>query len=136
MTGIVDWAAGRADTLIVVTADHETGGLIVEANNGVGTFPDVTWTTTGHTDTPVPVYAWGVNASHLEHVTDNTHIYELMVAGMTDTTSCTPNVVSVAEVRGKTGGDALLLLIVGLACIGGWLPMKPRKQMDKRSNLY
>ena len=34
-----DWAKGREDTLIVVTADHETGGLQVLENNGMGIFP-------------------------------------------------------------------------------------------------
>ena len=60
---VIDWAAGRNDTLILVTADHETGGLTVLTNNGAGVLPTVTWSGTGgHTAAKVPVYAWGVNA--------------------------------------------------------------------------
>jgi alkaline phosphatase len=42
----VDWAEGRDDTLIIVTADHETGGLTVLQNNGAGVLPSVSWSTT------------------------------------------------------------------------------------------
>jgi alkaline phosphatase len=35
----IDWAAGRTDTLILVTADHETGGLVVLVDNGAGKLP-------------------------------------------------------------------------------------------------
>jgi alkaline phosphatase len=73
-----DWAAGRVDTLIIVTADHETGGLEVVANNGAGQFPGVNWTTTNHTAQRIPVYAWGVNAHFLEGEIDNTEIYNFM----------------------------------------------------------
>jgi len=73
-------AAGRTDTLIVVTADHETGGLHVVANNGEGNFPVVTWDTVGHTASEVPVYAWGVNAHLVTGGLDNTEIFEVMFA--------------------------------------------------------
>jgi alkaline phosphatase len=84
------WAASHTDTLIIVTADHETGGLSVVANNGAGNFPTVTWATTGHTATPVPVYTWGVNAELASQVNDNTNIHQLALAGFTDATSCSP----------------------------------------------
>jgi alkaline phosphatase len=71
----VDWAEGRADTLILVTADHETGGLTVVANNGQGQFPTVAWFTTYHTAFNVPVYAWGANANLVSGVLDNTDIF-------------------------------------------------------------
>lgn len=77
----IDWAAGRNDTLIIVTADHETGGLIVDENNGAGYLPDVRWTTTGHTGVNVPIYAWGVNADLVGGVMDNTDIIEVVLAG-------------------------------------------------------
>jgi len=77
----IDWAAGRTDTLILVAADHETGGLTVLNNNGVGEFPTVKWSSTGHTATNVPVYAWGVNAKMISGVMDNTDMFEVVTAG-------------------------------------------------------
>jgi len=56
---VLEWAGSRTDTLILVTADHETGGLAVLQNNGQGGFPTVSWSTGGHTGANVPVYAWG-----------------------------------------------------------------------------
>ena len=69
------WAMDHPDTLIVVTADHETGGLTVTGNNGIGNLPSVTWSTTGHTATDVPVYAWGAGSAIIANVTDNTHFF-------------------------------------------------------------
>jgi alkaline phosphatase len=80
---VIDWAAGRTDTLIVVCADHETGGLRVINNNDVGNFPDVTWETTGHTISDVPVFSWGVNAQELSGAIDNTDIYSVMYEAVT-----------------------------------------------------
>ena len=76
----VNWAAGRNDTLILVAADHETGGLTVTANNGAGVLPGVTWATTGHTAANVPVYAWGVNAELISGVMDNTDTFGVVVS--------------------------------------------------------
>lgn len=75
---VMAWAAGRVDTLVIVTADHETGGLKVVANNGQGNFPEVTWSATIHTAQDVPVYAWGVNAHLLKGMVDNTDIFTTM----------------------------------------------------------
>jgi len=76
----IDWAAGRSDTLIIVAADHETGGLTVLSNNGVGNYPDISWGGTGHTAANVPVYAWGVNAGFISGVMDNTDILGIVTA--------------------------------------------------------
>ncbi len=76
----IDWAAGRNDTLIVVTADHETGGLNVVTNNGIGVYPTVTWSTTGHTATNVPAYGLGVNAGFIGGVLDNTNLFGIATA--------------------------------------------------------
>ena len=80
-----DWASNAGllgDTLIVVTADHETGGLSVIANNGAGVLPDHSWSTGGHTQTPVPVYATGPNAdaSRVTGVIDNTDIHYILTS--------------------------------------------------------
>jgi len=77
----IDWALGRSDTLILVTADHETGGLLVLENNGQGKFPSVSWSTGSHTATNVPVYAWGANAELVSGVMDNTDLFAVMTGG-------------------------------------------------------
>ncbi|UCC98473.1 MAG: alkaline phosphatase [Phycisphaerales bacterium] len=74
----IDWAAGRTDTLILVAADHETGGLTVLANNGAGAWPTVEWSSSGHTATNVPVYGWGVGAEVICGVMDNTEMFEVV----------------------------------------------------------
>ena len=75
---VVDEVSGRDDILLIVTADHETGGLSVTANNGTGQMPTVGWSTTGHTGIDVPVYAYGKNAEAVNNVSDNTDIWEIM----------------------------------------------------------
>lgn len=77
----LEWAAGRTDTLIIVTADHETGGLAVLRNNGQGAMPDVTWSTHGHTLLRVPVYAWGERAELINGPMDNTDVFRVIITG-------------------------------------------------------
>jgi alkaline phosphatase len=77
----IAWAQGRTDTLIIVTADHETGGLTVLANNGAGVLPTVSWSTKEHSAANVPVYAWGVNADMIGGVMDNTELFGVVTAG-------------------------------------------------------
>jgi alkaline phosphatase len=72
---ILDWAEQRDDTLIIVTADHETGGLKVIKNNGKGKLPEVSWSSKNHTATKVPVYSWGKRAELFTGPMDNTDIH-------------------------------------------------------------
>ena len=76
---VLDWAAGRTDTMVLVTADHETGGLAVLEDNGPGNYPAVSWSSTNHTGANVPIYAWGANAELVGGVMDNTDLYDLMI---------------------------------------------------------
>jgi alkaline phosphatase len=69
------WASSRSDTLIIVTADHETGGLSIDTNNGVNNYPTVSWLGDAHTATNVPIYAWGKGAEEFIDTIDNTDIY-------------------------------------------------------------
>ncbi|OGS12354.1 MAG: hypothetical protein A2234_07785 [Elusimicrobia bacterium RIFOXYA2_FULL_58_8] len=70
------WAAGRTDTLIIVTADHETNGLVVTANNGINVLPSHIWTGGGnHTGVDVPLYAWGMNSALFAGPQDNTDFF-------------------------------------------------------------
>ncbi|MBI4602413.1 MAG: alkaline phosphatase [Planctomycetes bacterium] len=50
------------ETLVVVTADHETGGLSLNPHPTLPFGFEAKWTTTGHTALPVPVFADGACA--------------------------------------------------------------------------
>jgi len=75
----VDWVSNRTDTLIIVTADHETGGLVVTNDAGPGVEPEVRWSTTGHTGTNVGLFAIGPGAGMVTGVMDNTDIYRIIM---------------------------------------------------------
>ncbi len=71
---VLDWAAARGNTLVVVTADHETGGFAVN----YGSRPDsmiYAFTTDYHTATIIPVFAEGPGASAFGGMYENTEIY-------------------------------------------------------------
>jgi alkaline phosphatase len=87
---VMEWARKRKDTLVVVTADHETGGLRVVRGNGRGQLPEVTWSTGGHTNADVPVFAWGVGAKRVVGRLDNTDIYRLMMGTFEGSTADAP----------------------------------------------
>ncbi len=76
---VLDWAnlndPGLTETLIIVTADHETGGLLVtETNPTAGILPAVTWGGVEHTGVNVPLAAIGANSNLISGVMDNTDL--------------------------------------------------------------
>ena len=80
VAAVMQWAKGRGDTLVIITADHETGGLTIDSPNDKGQFPTVNYTTKGHTRANVPVWAWGVGGGVIDGaVIDNTDIHALML---------------------------------------------------------
>ena len=71
----VDHAMKDGHTLVIVTADHETGGLT--SHEG-----DFKWTARGHTDARVPVYAFGPGSDQFSGFMDNTDIPKKIAALM------------------------------------------------------
>ena len=58
IAGVRDWLAVRDGTL-VVTADHECGGLSVDSDPEVGVLPEASWRWGVHTNADVPVFGVG-----------------------------------------------------------------------------
>lgn len=70
----LDFAVTDGQTLIVVTADHETAGLTINDGKLDGTALRINWSTKGHTASAVPVFAFGPNAQLFAGVYDNTDL--------------------------------------------------------------
>ena len=73
---VQEWAEKQnAKTTLLVTADHETGGLELHGDSPKGVWPAHTWSTGWHTDQKVPVYAWGYASEKAEKIRHNTDVY-------------------------------------------------------------
>ena len=70
----LDFAIQRGDTLVLVTADHETGGVQAVAGNGGATPETIHFSSFGHTGAHVPLYAFGPGAERFTGVMDNTDV--------------------------------------------------------------
>jgi alkaline phosphatase len=85
------YALVNHDTLVIVTSDHETGGMSVSLlssgaldEDGPFGMPDgkqfyVNWSTTSHTALDVPVTSMGPSSEMLTGIYDHTHIYDVML---------------------------------------------------------
>jgi alkaline phosphatase len=76
---VEEWATNRTDTLLVVTADHETGGMKVLGTKGAGSMPRVSWKTRGHTGAGVGLWAWGANSSFFSGQMANTNLFQAII---------------------------------------------------------
>jgi len=87
----LEYAESDASTLIIVTADHETGGLSVYLEP-LGTYKDkgpfympdgtdfyVSWGTSQHTDADVPVSAYGPGSEMFIGTNGNTIVFDVML---------------------------------------------------------
>lgn len=84
------YAATAGEALIIVTADHETGGMSVDLTSSGGAdedgpfyMPDgtlfyVNWSTIAHTGVEVPTTSQGPWSDQLIGVYENTHIHDVM----------------------------------------------------------
>lgn len=74
INAVLDMAAQDKDMLVVVTADHETGGLtLTDAANPLGFTPS--YATKHHTGVMVPVFAYGPGAELFSGIYENTEIF-------------------------------------------------------------
>jgi alkaline phosphatase len=70
----LDFALQDKNTLVVVTADHETGGMAINGGNFDGSDLEAGWTTGDHTGLPVPVFAFGPHSLRFTGVKENSEI--------------------------------------------------------------
>ncbi|GJM27464.1 MAG: alkaline phosphatase [Cyclobacteriaceae bacterium] len=84
----LDFAKLEKNTLVVVTADHETGGLALTAAkdlNDESNFKiDPTFSTNGHTACLIPVFSYGPSAEDFTGIYENNEIYYRMMRWFTE----------------------------------------------------
>jgi len=82
----LDFAEKDGNTLVVVTADHETGGFTLSEKKDEETGHKIpqelgpTFATGGHSATLIPVFAYGPGASEFMGIYENTGLFHKMAA--------------------------------------------------------
>jgi alkaline phosphatase len=74
----LEFAEKNGETLIIVTADHETGGMAISGGDMNKGFVKGTFTSKDHTAVMVPVFAYGPGAQEFTGIMENTDIFTRM----------------------------------------------------------
>lgn len=69
---VIDFAQKDKQTLVIITADHETGGLSLLNGKFGSDSLKVIFSSKGHTGVPVPVFAYGPGAEQFSGFMENT----------------------------------------------------------------
>ena len=68
---VLEWAAKDGHTLVVVTADHNTGALTLQDGNLEEGLIGVAFSSDSHNGIAVPVYAWGPGSDKFTGIKEN-----------------------------------------------------------------
>jgi len=88
----LDYAEKNGNTIVIALADHETGGFALSpktsmafggiAKDDYNTI-DIKFTTTGHTASHIPVFAWGIKANTFTGIYENNTIFNKILLNTT-----------------------------------------------------
>ena len=78
----MQFADADGQTLVIVTADHETGGLSLLAGDYANGYVSGNFSTNDHTAIPVPVFAYGPQSFRFRGVYENTELFYKMMAAL------------------------------------------------------
>ncbi len=77
----LDFAEKDGNTLVIITADHETGGMGINDGDFKEGTVNAGYTTRSHTGVMVPVFAYGPGSEQFRGIYENTDIfYKMMMA--------------------------------------------------------
>lgn len=76
---VLDYAEKDGETLVIVTADHETGGFTLAAGDSYDQL-NPSFSTGGHSATLIPVFAFGPGSEVFSGIYQNSDIYHKMMA--------------------------------------------------------
>jgi alkaline phosphatase len=82
----LEFAKEDGNTLVIVSADHETGGLGLLTSNSFDEITSLngkyTYTTGNHSSSYVPIFAYGPGAERLTGVHENTEIFDVAMLSL------------------------------------------------------
>ncbi len=78
---VLDWAKEDGETLVIVTADHETGGYAIEKGSTMDSLV-TDFTTDYHTGVMIPVFAYGPGSKIFAGIYENTDINKKMISNL------------------------------------------------------
>jgi alkaline phosphatase len=94
-----EWAEARnedfpeLETTLLVTADHECGGMVVTGTSAAGEIPTTEWRWGDHTNADVPVFGFGERAAVLDGERfDNTWVHAVLSAAVAQQELVEPDV--------------------------------------------
>ena len=84
---VLDWInekpSRRQNTLVIISADHETGGFAISGGGGKkykrSDIVNHGWTSKGHTAGDVVIWSQGPGSQYLGRAVDNTDLYKVML---------------------------------------------------------
>jgi alkaline phosphatase len=76
---VLDFAESNGNTLVIITADHETGGLGLTGGNIEKGEVDAKFISDNHTAVMVPVFATGPGSENFRGIYENTEIFKKMM---------------------------------------------------------
>jgi len=76
---VLEFAEKDGNTLVIVTADHETGGMSLTGGNIEKGEVNAKFTTGDHTGVMVPVFAFGPGSENFRGIYENTEIFNKMM---------------------------------------------------------
>ncbi len=75
----LDYQAEHPGTLVLVTGDHETGGMTLPYHSDAQRTPYVEWTTGGHTGALLPIFAAGPGAERFGGIIRNDEVGRVLM---------------------------------------------------------
>ena len=79
---VLEYAKKNPETLVVVTADHETGGFTLSSDGSNYNKIAPSFSTDGHSGTMVPVFAFGPGAEAFGGMYENTEIFHRIMKAL------------------------------------------------------